>query len=145
MGRSQVCAAAAFGFSFIFLSYNRSEPFPYQRWKNSTPETSRKGMTHFQTSKEIRGVKHCHPHLIFTVTFLFWCGNCSSLLGTVTVSYKIMCFSFLYVGRKINRTKCDPNSTKTETCVLFTLLIRRIIRHNEVVEVWWSSGFCPCL
>ena len=51
--------------------------------KNVKPETkyfqtreeifhsNRKGMRHFQTSK----------YFVFTATFLFWCGNCSSLLG----------------------------------------------------------------
>ena len=33
----------------------------------------------FQTRKEIIGVKYFHSYLVFTVTFLFWFGNCSSL------------------------------------------------------------------
>ena len=86
-------------FSFSFLSYNRSNTYPHQRQKISTPETkyfhtrdkifhrSRKGMKNFQTRKEIIGAKHVHTSLVFTVTFLFWCGNYSSLLGQWPCNY----------------------------------------------------------
>ena len=71
----------------------RDEKCPYQRRKISTTKTKyfhtrdklfhsfRKGMKHFHTSKEIIGAKHLYTYLTFTVTFLFWCGKCSTLLG----------------------------------------------------------------
>ena len=38
----------------------------------------------FPSRKEIKGAKYIHNYVGFIVAFLFWCGNCSLLLGQCT-------------------------------------------------------------
>ena len=77
--------SSCFGSFFFFQSHENRKTKHLHTGVNKCPDQrqifdrSRKGMRNFQTRKEIIEVKYFHSYLVFTVTFLFWCGNCSSL------------------------------------------------------------------